>query len=320
MDDTAHEIEPDDALIDYLEHEPCGTAPSVILQVREDRAVGFEARFRERFGEHFYLLTAAEVLELELMGPGPVSPVTRRRMGNYLAVSTGAPGLYYNYPRTDAGRPPEGRGPRRLDARRDDGPADRRSPLITTRSDAAGRACATERSAVSIKVVQRDVGQGLQPQVGLVQPHRARHRIWHDDAEHARSLRRGHAVGRVLDGYGGFRLDAQYGQGGRVELGIGLCRCHVVAAAHRVEVAEQLSAGELTLHPVAPGARRDAELETRGPRIRDQDPSRRAAPGSPLRRPGSGPGAPRGPCHGRGRGRRAPRGDCRRRSCPGRSR
>ena len=101
MDDTAHEIEPDDALIDYLEHEPCGTAPSVMLQVREDRAEEFEARFRERFGEHFYLLTAAEVLELELLGPGPVSPVTRRRMGNYLALSTGAPGLYYNYPRTE---------------------------------------------------------------------------------------------------------------------------------------------------------------------------------------------------------------------------
>ena len=51
MDAAAHEIEPDDDLLDYLEHEPCGTAPSVMLQVREDRAVEFEARFRERFGE-----------------------------------------------------------------------------------------------------------------------------------------------------------------------------------------------------------------------------------------------------------------------------
>ena len=101
MDDTAHEIEPDDDLVDYLEHEPCGTAPSVMLQVREDRAVEFEARFRERFGDDFYLLTADEVLELELLGSGPVSPVTRRRIGNYLALSTGAPAIYYNYPRTE---------------------------------------------------------------------------------------------------------------------------------------------------------------------------------------------------------------------------
>ena len=51
MDAAAHEIEPDDDLLDHLEHEPWGTAPSVMLQVREDRAVEFEARFRDRFGE-----------------------------------------------------------------------------------------------------------------------------------------------------------------------------------------------------------------------------------------------------------------------------
>ena len=107
MDAAAHEIEPDDDLLDHLEHEPWGTAPSVMLQVREDRAVEFEARFRERFGEHFYLLTDDEVLELELMGPGPVSPVTRRRMGNYMALSTGAPAIYYNYPRTGEDVPPK---------------------------------------------------------------------------------------------------------------------------------------------------------------------------------------------------------------------
>ena len=105
MDATAQVLEPDDDLIDYLEQEPWGTAPSVMLQVREDRAVEFEARFRERFGNDFYLLTADEVLELELLGPGPVSPITRRRSGNYMALSTGAPAIYYNYPRTEEDRP-----------------------------------------------------------------------------------------------------------------------------------------------------------------------------------------------------------------------
>ena len=107
MDAAAHEIEPDDDLLDYLEHEPCGTAPSVMLQVREDRAAEFEARFRDRFGDDFYLLTADEVLDLELMGPGPASPVTRRRMGNYMALSAGAPAIYYNYPRTGEDDPPK---------------------------------------------------------------------------------------------------------------------------------------------------------------------------------------------------------------------
>ena len=107
MDAAAHEIEPDDDLVGYLEHEPWGTAPSVMLQVREDRSAEFEPRFRDRFGDDFYLLTADEVLDLELMGPGPVSPVTKRRIGNYLALSTGAPAIYYNYPQTGEDVPPK---------------------------------------------------------------------------------------------------------------------------------------------------------------------------------------------------------------------
>ena len=95
VDANANEIQPDDELVGYLEHEPWGTAPSVMLQVRDDQAVEFEARFRERFGEDFYLLSTDEVLELELLGPGPVSPVTRRRMGNYLALSAGSTAIYF---------------------------------------------------------------------------------------------------------------------------------------------------------------------------------------------------------------------------------
>ena len=105
---NAHEIEPDDELVGYLEHEPWGTAPSVMLQVREDRAVEFESRFRERFGEDFFMLPTDEALELELFGPGPVSPVTRRRMGNYLALSAGSSAIHYNYHRTRE------RGPRKV--------------------------------------------------------------------------------------------------------------------------------------------------------------------------------------------------------------
>ena len=101
MDAAAHVVEPDDDLIGCLEHEPFGTAPSAMLQVRDDRAAEFETRFRERFGEDFYLLTAGDVLDLELLGPGPVSPVTRRRMGNYMALSAGAPSIRYNYPRAE---------------------------------------------------------------------------------------------------------------------------------------------------------------------------------------------------------------------------
>ena len=123
----AHEMEPDDELVGYLEHEPWGTAPSAMLQVREDRAVEFEARFRERFGEDFYLLPTDEALELELFGPGPVSPVTRRRMGNYLALSAGSSAIHYNYHRTRE------RGPRKVADHGGLTPDEMMIPLIVAR-------------------------------------------------------------------------------------------------------------------------------------------------------------------------------------------
>ena len=105
--DNTHEMHPDDELLDYLEHEPWGTAPSMMLQVRGDRAPEFEVRFRERFGDDFYLLPTNDVLELGLFGPGPVSPVTRRRIGNYLALSAGGSAIHYNYPTTREHGPPK---------------------------------------------------------------------------------------------------------------------------------------------------------------------------------------------------------------------
>ena len=92
-----------------------------------NRAVEFEARFRERFGEDFYLLPTDEALELELLGPGPVSPVTRRRMGNYLALSAGSSAIYFNYRRTRE------RGPRKVADHGGLTPAEMIVPLIVAR-------------------------------------------------------------------------------------------------------------------------------------------------------------------------------------------
>ena len=105
--DATHEMHPDDYLLEYLEHEPWGTAPSVMLHVREYRATEFEKGFRERFGENFYLLATDDVLDMQLLGPDPVSPATRRRIGNYLALSAGGSAIDYNYPRTREHGPPK---------------------------------------------------------------------------------------------------------------------------------------------------------------------------------------------------------------------
>ena len=128
VDANTHEMHPDDELLGYLEQEPWGTAPSVMLQVRDDRADKFESRFRERFREDFYLLPTDEALELGLFGPGPVSPVTRRRMGNYLALSAGSASIHFNY---DQARE---RGPRKVADHGGLTPDEMMVPLIVART------------------------------------------------------------------------------------------------------------------------------------------------------------------------------------------
>ena len=100
-DEHVHEIEPDDELVEHLAHEPWGTGRAAMFQVREDRTREFETGFRQRLGDDFYLLETEDVLELGLMGPGPASQATRRRVGSHLAISRGTPVIDYKYPRDE---------------------------------------------------------------------------------------------------------------------------------------------------------------------------------------------------------------------------
>ena len=100
-DEEVHEIEPDDELVKHLAHEPWGTGRAMMFQVRGDRTTEFEAGFRERLGHDFYLLETGDALELGLMGPGPVSQITRRRIGSHISISRGSPVIDYKYPRDE---------------------------------------------------------------------------------------------------------------------------------------------------------------------------------------------------------------------------
>ena len=92
------EIDPGDPLTGYLAREPWGTARAVNFDVRGGVETAFGNAFRDRFGQYFYLLTVEEAVELELYGPGPLSPVTRRRVGTHLAISRGPAVFRYRYP------------------------------------------------------------------------------------------------------------------------------------------------------------------------------------------------------------------------------
>lgn len=93
-------IEPSDDLLNCLDREPWGTGRAANFAVTKDMSNEFETRFRERFADHFYLLSSSEILEMNLLGPNPPSEITKSRIGNYWAISKGTSVLDYRYPTT----------------------------------------------------------------------------------------------------------------------------------------------------------------------------------------------------------------------------
>jgi len=90
-----HPIRNNDALSSSLACLPSGDLRCAIFHVRPGETEAFAQAFHVRFGERFVLLTTAEVEELRLLGPGPLSDETRRRLGDFMAISLGADILAY---------------------------------------------------------------------------------------------------------------------------------------------------------------------------------------------------------------------------------
>ena len=82
-----HEIEDGDPLLDVLRLPPSGEPRVPFFYPRIGGEVAFAAAFRERFGATHALLTINEVDELRLLGPDAFAPETRRRMGEFMAIS-----------------------------------------------------------------------------------------------------------------------------------------------------------------------------------------------------------------------------------------
>jgi hypothetical protein len=56
-----------------------------IFHVKPGRHEAFAADFIERFGEDMALITTAEADEMRLFGPDPMTPMARRRFGDFIA-------------------------------------------------------------------------------------------------------------------------------------------------------------------------------------------------------------------------------------------
>lgn len=89
------ELTRDDPLMEHLRYPPSGDMRVQFWHVREGNHERFASTFRSRFGEWFYLLTAADAEALALFGPGPWSEHMRERSGDFVTVSRGGAALRY---------------------------------------------------------------------------------------------------------------------------------------------------------------------------------------------------------------------------------
>ncbi|MCH7800900.1 MAG: alkaline phosphatase family protein [Chloroflexi bacterium] len=79
-----------------LRYPPSGDARIMYLHTRDWAAERVRRLFERRFGDRFILITVDEAESLKLFGPGPLSPKTRERMGDLIAISSGDDMIEYN--------------------------------------------------------------------------------------------------------------------------------------------------------------------------------------------------------------------------------
>ena len=95
---ATHQIRASDPLMSWLRVPPSGDARVVYLHVRQGACDRVRHWFREEFGGRFMLVSLDEAEHLRLFGPDPLSPQTRERMGDLIAISTGPDVIEYRPP------------------------------------------------------------------------------------------------------------------------------------------------------------------------------------------------------------------------------
>jgi hypothetical protein len=90
-----HWLRPTAALLGALRYPPTGDARVMYLHARPGAGDALHQRFKERYGDRFLLLTIDEAESIELFGPGRLSAATRARLGDVMAISSGADVIEY---------------------------------------------------------------------------------------------------------------------------------------------------------------------------------------------------------------------------------
>ena len=87
-----HQIRPSHPLMASLRFPPSGDTRVMFLHTRDGAEERVRRHFRQRFGDRFLLITIEDAEALELFGPGALSPTTKERLGDLMALSNG-PGV-----------------------------------------------------------------------------------------------------------------------------------------------------------------------------------------------------------------------------------
>jgi hypothetical protein len=86
---------PEDELLELLVCPPTGEGRLPIFHVLEGRGEDFRDAFERRYKGRFLLLDRQDVDDLRLFGPAPVSPQTRERTGDFMALPMADETLVY---------------------------------------------------------------------------------------------------------------------------------------------------------------------------------------------------------------------------------
>jgi predicted AlkP superfamily pyrophosphatase or phosphodiesterase len=88
-EEQRHRLRSTDPIAAHFRVIPSGDMRAPSFHLLPGHAEAFAEEFRARYGTRFVLLTPGEIEALELLGPGALSEETRRRLGDFVALSLG---------------------------------------------------------------------------------------------------------------------------------------------------------------------------------------------------------------------------------------
>ena len=91
-----HQIGPAHPLRGFLRSSPSGDARVMYFHLRAHVEEPFRRNFKQMLGDRFFLISTDEAERTQLFGPGELAPETRQRLGDVMAISSGADILDYH--------------------------------------------------------------------------------------------------------------------------------------------------------------------------------------------------------------------------------